>query len=108
MGVAFGGGAPISGRRIWSGAVLIWDPGLYEAGGGGAVGLGMFGVAGGSRGRLREYCIWGFVPGAGVIGGLVTGVGNRSSACWSGIGACGHIAPVLGLFWHGGETRMVR
>ena len=64
----------------------------------------MFGVAGGSRGRLREYCIWGFVPGAGVIGGLVTGVGNRSSACWSGIGACGHIAPVLGLFWHGGET----
>ena len=34
MGVAFGGGAPISGRRIWSGAVLIWDPGLYEAGGG--------------------------------------------------------------------------
>ena len=72
------------------------------------MGLGMFGVAGGSRGRLREYCIWGFVPGAGVIGGLVTGVGNRSSACWSGIGACGHIAPVLGLFWHGGETRMVR
>ena len=76
--------------------------------GGGAVGLGMFSVVGGSRGRLREYCIWGFVPGAGVIGGLVTGVGNRSSACWSGIGACGHIAPVLGLFWHGGETRMVR
>ena len=50
-------------------------------GGGGAVGLGMFSVVGGSRGRLREYCIWGFVPGAGVIGGLVTGVGNRSSAC---------------------------
>ena len=49
--------------------------------GGGAVGLGMFSVVGGSRGRLREYCIWGFVPGAGVIGGLVTGVGNRSSAC---------------------------
>ena len=41
----------------------------------------MFSVVGGSRGRLREYCIWGFVPGAGVIGGLVTGVGNRSSAC---------------------------
>ena len=54
MGVAFGGGASIGGRRIWS------------------------------------------------------GVGNRSYACWSGIGACGHIAPVLGLFWHGGETRMVR
>ena len=62
----------------WCGAYLgsglIW-------GGGGAVGLGMFSVVGGSRGRLREYCIWGFVPGAGVIGGLVTGVGNRSSAC---------------------------
>ena len=78
MGVAFGGGALIGGRRIWSGAALIWGPGLY---GGGAVGLGMFSVVGGSRGRLREYCIWGFVPGAGVIGGLVTGVGNRSSAC---------------------------
>ena len=38
-------------------------------------------MVGGSRGRLREYCIWGFVPGAGVIGSLVTGVGNRSSAC---------------------------
>ena len=50
-------------------------------GGGGAVGLGMFSVVGGSRGRLREYCIWGFVRGAGVIGSLVTGVGNRSSAC---------------------------
>ena len=53
----------------------------YMGGVGGALGLGMFGVVGGSRGRLREYCIWGFVPGAGVIGGLVTGVGNRSSAC---------------------------
>ena len=40
MGVAFGGGAPISGRRIWSGAVLIWDPGLYEAVGGGYGGTG--------------------------------------------------------------------
>ena len=106
MGDAFGGGAPISGRRIWSGAALGIR--AYMGGGGGAVGLGMFGVVGGSRGRLREYCIWGFVPGAGVIGGLVSGVGNRSSDCWSGIGACGHIAPVLGLFWHGGETRMVR
>ena len=28
MGVAFGGGALIGGRRIWSGAALIWDPGL--------------------------------------------------------------------------------
>ena len=33
MGVAFGGGALISGCRIWSGAALIWDPGLYGGGG---------------------------------------------------------------------------
>ena len=36
MGVAFGGGALISGCRIWSGAALIWDPGLYGGGCGGA------------------------------------------------------------------------